>query len=208
MTVAFRDPAALVRQGLIAPGAVDAARRVAARYAIAVTPEVAGLIDPCDPDVIALAVRAAGGSVPQRSSPGATGAPGALHRWLAGRLANGANCAVAAVALSRLDLANAAHGRSRTDAAIAAVLERLSIAVEGHAIIARAGGEPDTWPPRQRLLLRVTDALHADRDLPDDLWVDLRGELDERQCIELLMLVGHYDMLATTLLTLRVQPDH
>lgn len=73
--------------------------------------------------------------------------------------------------------------------------------------IARAGGEPDTWPPRQRLLLRVTDALHADRDLPDDLWVDLRGELDERQCIELLMLVGHYEMLAMTLNGLRVVPD-
>ena len=30
---------------------------------------------------------------------------------------------------------------------------------------------------------------------------------DERECIELVMLVGHYTMLATTLTTLRVQPD-
>ena len=99
------------------------------------------LIDPCEPDVIALAVRAAGGGLPQRSGLATAIAPGPLHRWLAGRLANGASCAVAAVALSRLDLVNAAHGRSRTDAAISAVLERLSIAVEGHAIVARAGGE-------------------------------------------------------------------
>ena len=31
--------------------------------------------------------------------------------------------------------------------------------------------------------------------------------LDERGCIELLLLVGHYDMLATTLTVLRVQPE-
>ncbi len=31
--------------------------------------------------------------------------------------------------------------------------------------------------------------------------------LDERSCIELLLLVGHYDMLATTLNVLRVQPE-
>ena len=29
----------------------------------------------------------------------------------------------------------------------------------------------------------------------------------EREAIELLLLVGHYDMLATTLMTLRVEPD-
>jgi AhpD family alkylhydroperoxidase len=69
------------------------------------------------------------------------------------------------------------------------------------------GREAEGWSPRERLLLRVTDELNADRDLSDETWAELRGVLDERECIELLMLVGHYTMLATTLTTLRVRPD-
>jgi alkylhydroperoxidase family enzyme len=72
---------------------------------------------------------------------------------------------------------------------------------------ARSGSAADGWSRRQSLLLRVTDALLEQRDLDDDLWEGLRGALDERGCIELLLLVGHYDMLATTLTVLRVQPE-
>lgn len=60
---------------------------------------------------------------------------------------------------------------------------------------------------RQRLLVRVADELHATHDLSDPLWVQLRGELSEAEAIELLLLVGHYEMLATALTVLRVQPD-
>jgi alkylhydroperoxidase family enzyme len=70
-----------------------------------------------------------------------------------------------------------------------------------------AGPEAAEWSRRERLLLRVTDELHARQDLSDATWAELRAELDERECIELVMLVGHYTMLATTLTTLRVQPD-
>lgn len=69
------------------------------------------------------------------------------------------------------------------------------------------GSSSAGWSDRQSLLLRVTDALLADRDLDDALWTELRAAYDERTCIELVMLVGHYDMLATTLHTLRVQPE-
>ncbi len=69
------------------------------------------------------------------------------------------------------------------------------------------GPEANEWGPRDRLLLRVTDELHREQDLSDATWSDLRAQLDERECIELVMLVGHYTMLATTLTTLRVQPD-
>ncbi len=69
------------------------------------------------------------------------------------------------------------------------------------------GPDAEGWGARERLLLRVTDELHRDRDLSDATWSDLREELDERESIELLMLVGHYTMLATTLTTLRVRPD-
>ena len=71
----------------------------------------------------------------------------------------------------------------------------------------RAGSAADGWQPQERLLMRVTEELLATRDLSDPTWAELRASYDERRVIELLLLVGHYDMLATTLLTLRVQPD-
>jgi alkylhydroperoxidase family enzyme len=71
----------------------------------------------------------------------------------------------------------------------------------------RLGSEAAGWNERQSLLLRVTDSLLEQRDLDDVLWAELRAAEDEGRCIELLMLVGHYDMLATTLHTLRVQPE-
>ncbi len=71
----------------------------------------------------------------------------------------------------------------------------------------RLGSDAAGWNDRQSLLLRVTESLLDRRDLDDALWQELRAAEDERACIELLMLVGHYDMLATTLHTLRVQPE-
>lgn len=73
----------------------------------------------------------------------------------------------------------------------------------------RVAEGPDAagWSDRERLLLRATDELHATQDLSDATWAELRASLDERVCIELVMLVGHYTMLATTLTTLRVEPD-
>lgn len=70
-----------------------------------------------------------------------------------------------------------------------------------------AGPDAGGWTARERLLLTVTDELHHQRDLSDATWSRLRGELDERTCLEVLLLVGHYEMLATTLTTLRLQPD-
>ncbi len=69
-------------------------------------------------------------------------------------------------------------------------------------------GEPgDLWSHRDGLLIRVTDELFALDDLTDETWTLVSTEFDERTSIELLMLVGHYRMLATTLGVLRVQPD-
>lgn len=71
----------------------------------------------------------------------------------------------------------------------------------------RTGPDAQTWGARERELLATADALHARRDLDDAEWAALRVHLDEREAIELLLLVGHYEMLATTLQALRVQPD-
>lgn len=69
------------------------------------------------------------------------------------------------------------------------------------------GAEAAGWTPRERVLLTAVEQLHASGDLPDSTWAELRGHLDDKGAIELLMLAGHYEMLATVLNTLRVQPD-
>jgi alkylhydroperoxidase family enzyme len=60
---------------------------------------------------------------------------------------------------------------------------------------------------RQLLLLRAADELHGERDISDQLWAQLSGRLSDVELIELCMLVGHYEMLAMTLNSLRVEPD-
>jgi AhpD family alkylhydroperoxidase len=63
------------------------------------------------------------------------------------------------------------------------------------------------WSAHERALLSAVDALHRDRDLDDATWAALREHLDEPATVEFVLLVGHYEMLATFLLTLRVEPD-
>ena len=70
-------------------------------------------------------------------------------------------------------------------------------------------GDAD-WPgftDRERTLLTVAGQVVRDRDVDDPTWARLREHLDEATAIELLMLCGQYDSLATTLMTLRVQPE-
>ncbi|MBF6620860.1 MAG: carboxymuconolactone decarboxylase family protein [Patulibacter sp.] len=71
----------------------------------------------------------------------------------------------------------------------------------------RQGPDADGWSPRERILLRAVDRLHRDQDLDDAAWDELRSELDEPTAIELCLLVGHYEMLATVIHTLRIAPD-
>jgi len=69
------------------------------------------------------------------------------------------------------------------------------------------GSEAAGWSPRERALLAAVDGLHRDQDLDDGTWAEIREHLNDRECIELVMLVGHYEMLATTIAALRIQPD-
>jgi AhpD family alkylhydroperoxidase len=71
----------------------------------------------------------------------------------------------------------------------------------------RTGPGADGWTDAERVLLEAADELVGQRDLSDAAWGALRAAYDERSALELVLLVGHYDMLATTLLALRVQPD-
>lgn len=71
----------------------------------------------------------------------------------------------------------------------------------------RRGASADGWTDAEQVLLQVTDELIADKDVSDPTWARLLATYDERVALELLLLVGHYDMLATTLMTLRLEPD-
>jgi AhpD family alkylhydroperoxidase len=112
--------------------------------------------------------------------------------------------------------------RADTELVILRVAHRCDCAYEwGHheRLAARAGlgaaaieairGEPDGagWSARQRLLLAAADELHDRREIGDATWSGLEDLLAPRELIELCMLVGHYEMVAMTINSLRVQPD-
>jgi 4-carboxymuconolactone decarboxylase len=71
----------------------------------------------------------------------------------------------------------------------------------------QAGPDADGWAPFDALLLRAADELHTDAWLGDATWAALAERYDERQMIELPMLVGHYHLLAFTLNSLGVQVE-
>lgn len=61
--------------------------------------------------------------------------------------------------------------------------------------------------PRQRVLLRAVDELHADRAVSAGTLAELRAFLDERRVTELCLLVGHYEMLAMFLKSAGAVPE-
>ena len=64
------------------------------------------------------------------------------------------------------------------------------------------------WNAREVALLTAVDELHETKDLSGrQLGRTLREHLDERRSVEFLLLTGHYEMLATALNTLRIEPD-
>ena len=71
----------------------------------------------------------------------------------------------------------------------------------------REGAAAPGWSGRQALLVDAADELHANSAIGDELWSRLRAAMSEVELIELCMLVGHYEMLAKTLNSLRVEPD-
>ncbi|MEU8800748.1 carboxymuconolactone decarboxylase family protein [Spirillospora sp. NPDC048819] len=71
----------------------------------------------------------------------------------------------------------------------------------------KEGPDAAGWNPRERAILTATDQLHDRRDLDDDAWTALRTYLTEGECVELTVLAGHYEMLATVITALRIQPD-
>ena len=61
------------------------------------------------------------------------------------------------------------------------------------------------FTPRQRALLAASDELLAGRALTDATWSAVRATLGDREAIELCLLIGHYQGLASTIGGLGIQ---
>jgi 4-carboxymuconolactone decarboxylase len=68
----------------------------------------------------------------------------------------------------------------------------------------RSGPEAGGWAELDALLLRAADELHQAARISDQTWEALAARYDERQLIEVPMVVGHYHMVAFTLNSLGV----
>ena len=73
-----------------------------------------------------------------------------------------------------------------------------------------SGLEEHFWAPRDRAIVAAADELHFAGTLNDASWAALTNHLDEREMIELVMLIGHYQMLGYALNSFGVQlePKH
>lgn len=68
-------------------------------------------------------------------------------------------------------------------------------------------GTASGWSLREAAMLDAVDSLIDNEDLDDEQWRSVSAHLDDRELIELVILVGHYRMLATAIEVLRIQPD-
>ena len=58
------------------------------------------------------------------------------------------------------------------------------------------GADAEGWSMYERALLRSAEELHENSMISDVTWDVLAAQLDERQLIELVMLIGHYKTVA------------
>jgi alkylhydroperoxidase family enzyme len=59
-----------------------------------------------------------------------------------------------------------------------------------------AAADDGIWSPRQRVLVRLVDELHAQARVGDATWADLRATWSGEQCLHLVTLVGWYRLIA------------
>jgi alkylhydroperoxidase family enzyme len=68
------------------------------------------------------------------------------------------------------------------------------------------GSGASGWSADDRVVLQAAEELHADSMVSDATWAALAQRLDEKQLIELLMLVGHYHKVTFVQNSLRFSP--
>ena len=74
---------------------------------------------------------------------------------------------------------------------------RAGVRREEIALVRQGPDGPRLDAERERVILAAVDLLHHEQDLDDVSWAALRAHVSENEAIELIFLVGHYEMLAT-----------
>jgi 4-carboxymuconolactone decarboxylase len=69
------------------------------------------------------------------------------------------------------------------------------------------GADADAWSPLEAALLRATDDLLDDWRVHDTTWSLLAGELDERELVEMVFVVGTYACLAMAFNSFGIELD-
>jgi 4-carboxymuconolactone decarboxylase len=69
------------------------------------------------------------------------------------------------------------------------------------------GPDAGTWTALEATLLRAADELHDGSRITDGTWAELAAAYNERQLIEVCMVVGQYHLVAMTLNSLGVEPE-
>jgi alkylhydroperoxidase family enzyme len=85
--------------------------------------------------------------------------------------------------------------------------ERVGFTPEQVAATCGRESEADAFPARERLLIRLVDALHDEAQVGDALWTALREEWTEAQLIELVALAGFYHLISFVTNALRIPPE-
>ncbi|GGC74813.1 carboxymuconolactone decarboxylase family protein [Hoyosella rhizosphaerae] len=77
------------------------------------------------------------------------------------------------------------------------------------AIINRieAGPSAPGWSTRHHALLVAVDQLINTKDIDDETWARLDRFFNHRELVEIVLLIGQYDSLATTIRALRIERD-
>ena len=69
------------------------------------------------------------------------------------------------------------------------------------------GPDAPGWDPFDAALLRAVDELHDGSRVTDQTWAVLADRYDEKQLIELPMLIGQYHLVAFTMNTLQLEHE-
>jgi 4-carboxymuconolactone decarboxylase len=71
----------------------------------------------------------------------------------------------------------------------------------------KIGPASNDWSVRERLLLQACDELHVDYFVSDATWRALLEHFDQRQCMDLVFVIGHYTQVCMMLNTFGIQLD-
>ncbi len=103
----------------------------------------------------------------------------------------------------------AARTRSNYEWAMHSALfkERCSLSDEHVAALKDLPPSAPCWNARERLVIAAVDELHDTSTIGEATWAGLRGEWDQPQLLELLVVIGYYHMIAFFLNATGVKPE-